>query len=118
MGDVVNFEAANETFSKLQYFFYINFIKALLNIDYNDEKAKKQGFSVTPALLSTFGALTVLAKLECQLRSKDNFSMEAGWLGTFAVTSIWSEYTLYAIVLHHFNIFDRLHIVDYSYENV
>ena len=82
--------------------------------------ANKQGFSVTLALLSTFGALTVLAKLECQLRSedKDYFSIESGWLGTFGVTSLWSEYTLYAIVLHHFKIFDRLHIVDYSYENV
>ena len=69
-------------------------------LGFDSELPSEQGFGVTPAVLSTFGSLLVLGVLEQTLgdlyRSK--------WLGSFGATAIWSEYTLYRVVLDHLDV--------------
>lgn len=65
------------------------------------------GFSVTPALLSTYGSLLVVDAL--QRRYGPGFKQK--WLGEFGTVSGtgWSEYTLYRLTLDHEGIFNILH---------
>jgi hypothetical protein len=59
-----------------------------------------QGIGVTPAVLSTIGSIFVLKFLQ----NRFGESFLAHWLTTFGSLSVWSEYTLYRIVLDHFNV--------------
>lgn len=57
-----------------------------------------QGFGVTPAVLSTFGALQVAERVREALGSpNDDFVLR--WLESFGRGAVWSEYTLYRVVL-------------------
>ena len=66
------------------------------------------GFSVTPAVLSTYGGALVVDTLE-RLYGTD---FEQHWLGDFgsAEGTGWSEYTLYRLVLDASGLFDALHV--------
>jgi hypothetical protein len=73
------------------------------------EERAQQGFGVTPALLSTRGAdLTVemlavaAAKANDQSSVTDKPSVLEWWINAFGKNDVvWSEYTLYAVTLHH-----------------
>ena len=69
----------------------------------------EKGFSVTPALLSTFGSRLVLAQLRQRYGTR---GYQSYWLSSFGKSTTWSEYTLYRITLDHFGIFDLLHVSD------
>jgi hypothetical protein len=56
-----------------------------------------QGFGVTPAVLSTFGALQVVERVREALGSSEDFVLR--WLMSFGRDALWSEYTLYRVVL-------------------
>jgi hypothetical protein len=66
------------------------------------------GYSVTPAVMSTMGALEVLALLR---RLYGDETYEDAWLSSFGVKLGWSEYTLYRLALDHTEIFHVYHTV-------
>jgi hypothetical protein len=66
-----------------------------------------QGFGVTPAVLSTFGALQVVERVREALGSPEDFVLR--WLSAFGRGSLWSEYTLYRVVL------DDMQVCMYEY---
>ena len=88
---------------------------------------KGTGFSVTPAVLSSFGSILVLEDILLAQRRCHGFHLsdteaEIAWLLSFGKPSaackalehtvnvtIWSEYTLYRLVLDKFNVFQELH---------
>lgn len=63
---------------------------------------EKQGFGATPAVLSAYGALLVLEKIHERMNYAHNF-IEL-WLLSFGVTAVWSEYTLYRLVLDEYRV--------------
>jgi len=75
------------------------------------------GFGVTPAVLSTGGALMTLASLreafqqtpEAATEQHSNLAWVGRWLSSWGVGKWWSEYTLYALVLRRHNVFHHLH---------
>ena len=71
--------------------------------DENDALNGFNGFGVTPAIMSTGGALLTLSRL-FQQNPINNFE----WLSTWANTW-WSEYSLYRIALDHSKTFDKLY---------
>lgn len=68
----------------------------------------KNGFGVTPAVLSTYGSLLVIDYI---LTMYENTHGAIGyWVGSLGRNGIiWSEYTLYRIVLDHYHMFNYLH---------
>ena len=72
-----------------------------------------QGFSVTPALLSTYGSLLTVERILTQVRLHHCLSSGCNavlqWLMSFGRSARWSEYTLYAIILDYYRIFGGLH---------
>jgi hypothetical protein len=69
-------------------------------------------FGVTPAVLSTGGALLNLAKLKEVFHQPGEDASKAWvgrWLSAWGGGRWWSEYTLYALTLHRHRIFDQLH---------
>lgn len=74
-----------------------------------DSRSKlEQGFGVTPALLSTYGSLLTLEYIRDYFFNSPQKDIETNylrqWLWTFGITSKWSEYTLYRIVLDHLKV--------------
>ena len=64
-----------------------------------------QGFGVTPALLSTYGAQLTINKIVQDSLSSSNENPLEQWLRDFGQSGvIWSEYTLYALTLHHYQV--------------
>jgi hypothetical protein len=107
--------------------------EAFLGIKSKDPSS--QGFSVTPAVLSTFGSLLTLETIAqsvkkrlrmavgvevgeidtsyptrceggvCNTRSAYDAEVEHHWLHRFgSVGVVWTEYTLYRIVLDHYQV--------------
>jgi len=60
-------------------------------------------FGVTPAVLSTAGALTAVASVRQRLEEAD------AWLASWRAGSWWSEYTIYRLALDAHRLFDHLH---------
>jgi hypothetical protein len=75
------------------------------NSELNARK-QQQGFGVTPALLNTYGSILVINKLltESSAALSNKNPIEA-WINEFGVSDIvWSEYTLYALTLYHYQV--------------
>ena len=88
------------------------FLNLTENVDYNSRLVKEQqGFGVTPALLHTFGASLVLSDINNRNNSAE---AETHWLTCFGKDCVWSEYTLYRLVLDKYDLFHRFHIRDDS----
>eukprot|EP01038_Epipyxis_sp_PR26KG_P008611 gene8611-11640_t len=76
------------------------------------------GFSVTPALLSTYGSILAIGLIQYNFdqvykndNSVNNNDYESDWLNRFGNNNeLWSEYTIYRLALEHFHVFDVLHI--------
>lgn len=88
------------------------------------------GFSVTPAVLSTFGSIVVLqeimqALIQCYGIGLDQGHAEILWVESLARESpqcqvmkskvLWSEYTLYRLALDNVLLFADLHEPQYNY---
>jgi hypothetical protein len=69
------------------------------------ESMDNQGFSVTPALLSTYGALVTLEHIRDLYGASQYLEF---WLTSFGHTTLWSEYTLYRIVLDHYEVMHNM----------
>jgi hypothetical protein len=83
------------------------------------------GFSVTPAVLSSFGSLVViqeiiLAQKRCYGFHLTDGDAEIAWVSSFGKptplckatpdkTTVWSEYTIYRLVLDAFYLFSEIH---------
>ena len=74
------------------------------------------GFGVTPAVLSTGGALMTLASLREAFQQRSEAATEqqhlawvGQWLSSWGPGKWWSEYTLYALVLQRHLVFQHLH---------
>jgi hypothetical protein len=79
---------------------------------YNSRHVREQqGFGVTPALLNTFGATLVLSEISQRYGGVD---AEKSWLTCFGKDCVWSEYTLYRVVLDKYNLFHQFHTRDDS----
>jgi hypothetical protein len=63
-----------------------------------------QGIGATPALLSTYGSMLVLQKIRDTMSETVVSDFVQQWILSFGVTAVWSEYTLYRIVLDHFKV--------------
>jgi hypothetical protein len=81
---------------------------------------EQQGFSVTPALLSTYGSLLTAELVLRQVRERHCGATVAAcnpllqWLLGFGRSARWTEYTLYAIVLDYYQLFANLHVSQQS----
>jgi len=69
-----------------------------------DSDDPKNGFGVTPAVMSTAGALFTLARLDEVSMAGKQFDWIADWSESW-----WSEYTLYRTVLDYTKTFDKLY---------
>ena len=70
------------------------------------------GFGVTPAVLSTPGALEVLEALRLRVGATEpGDPFVESWLRSYGEAPYlgWSEYTLYRLLLDHVGLFDTLH---------
>lgn len=86
-------------------------------VDYQPDSTAK--FGVTPALLSTFGSMVVLKRLEEVFSTVEEGEDGLGhgqsvpwverWLMRWGDGYWWSEYTLYTLALHHHKVFEHLH---------
>lgn len=79
------------------------------NAGYRDHRIAGRtdgGFGVTPAVLSVWGSHTVINRLQA-LYGDD--MIEKKLLENFN-ENIWTEYTLYALLLYDYGVFDALHI--------
>lgn len=86
----------------------MHLLQKFLDVFFNSSFVAQQGFSVTPSLLSTVGSLSVISEL--RRRYGDSLEhMEGSWLDTFGVSSVWTEYTLYRLVLDDLGMFEKLH---------
>ena len=66
---------------------------------------EQQGFGVTPALLSTYGARLTIQKLELESAASLYEQPLGAWVHQFGREGVvWSEYTLYAVTLHHYQV--------------
>ena len=86
------------------------------------------GFGVTPSLLSTYGSLLSISYIETVFtayQAKANAEhanqkqlykdFESYWVQGFGVNgNLWSEYTIYRLVLDHYNIFTHLHVPEFD----
>ena len=89
-----------------------NFLNLTDDVNYNSRCLKEQqGFGVTPALLNTFGASLVLSDINNRNNSSES---ETHWLTCFGKGCVWSEYTLYRLVLDKYDLFHQFHIRDDS----
>ena len=70
------------------------------------EASGSDGFGVTPAVLSVWGSVTVLDRLKSIYGEN---RIEEKLLEKFN-ENIWTEYTLYALTLYDYGVFDMLHI--------
>jgi hypothetical protein len=70
-----------------------------------ERERAQQGFGVTPALLSTHGArLTVDLVAQHSVAAQYERPLEA-WIRLLGHRgTVWSEYTLYAVTLHHYQV--------------
>ena len=85
--------------------------ESFLHISSSAALQEKQGFGVTPALLSTYGSMLLLARIE-QLYGSDGSgtSSVSYWITSLGRNGVlWSEYTLYRTVLDYYHLFDELH---------
>lgn len=64
--------------------------------------AEQQGIGATPACLSTFGSMLVLNRIEETVVGAADFRQ--AWVASFGRSDVWSEYTLYRIVLDHYKV--------------
>ena len=81
----------------------------VLGVAYSEEseiRGPEGGFGVTPAVMSTAGALITLGRLHAV--NGDNGQEKFSWLRSWDSTW-WSEYTLYRISLDHSRTFRLLH---------
>ena len=78
--------------------------EALLRIPTNND-AILQGMHVTPAVLSTFGSLLAIR----YMLEVHGDEYETIWLKSLSMGQLWSEYTMYRIVLDQFHLFELLH---------
>eukprot|EP01036_Dinobryon_divergens_P027144 gene27144-35868_t len=103
--------------------------------DESDVEIDDRGFGVTPSLLSTYGSLLTIGKIQqlycpsenpttyvtttargVTLTSSSNVVSDCSnfmdhWIDGFGHDGVvWSEYTLYRVVLDYFQVFHELHV--------
>lgn len=67
-------------------------------------------FGVTPAVLSTAGALVTLDCIRRALDVREHQHWTDAWLSKWTPDAFWSEYTIYRLSLDHRRLFDALHV--------
>ena len=69
------------------------------DVDIDDPR---EGFGVTPAVMSTAGAMMVVGRV----KELYGGNYERSWIGSFDETW-WSEYTMYRLTLNFYGVFER-----------
>eukprot|EP01039_Chlorochromonas_danica_P009552 gene9552-10557_t len=88
---------------------------ALLGLPQEELPSASTAFGVTPALLSTWGALSTLSLLRkrfIKLYNTVGDEWEGLWLRSFGRETIWTEYSLYRLALDHLHVFPHLHLTE------
>eukprot|EP00520_Triparma_pacifica_P012352 CAMPEP_0118647660 /NCGR_PEP_ID=MMETSP0785-20121206/8731_1 /TAXON_ID=91992 /ORGANISM="Bolidomonas pacifica, Strain CCMP 1866" /LENGTH=392 /DNA_ID=CAMNT_0006539781 /DNA_START=80 /DNA_END=1255 /DNA_ORIENTATION=+ len=79
-----------------------------LPVDVNDEALmgdEKMGIGVTPAVMSTAGAMMAVGRIKAVAGGG---GWEESWVGSFGAIW-WSEYTTYKLVLDAYGVWNKLH---------
>lgn len=80
----------------------------LLGLEPDD--LRDAGFGVTPAVLSTAGALVALDCVRRALNARGHQHWTDAWLSKWTPDAFWSEYTIYRLALDHRRLFNALHV--------
>ena len=71
-------------------------------LGFKSQDPASQGIGATPVVMSTYGSMLVLKKIEEAVGKGPDFVPY--WVSAFGANAVWSEYTLYRIVLDHFKV--------------